>query len=133
MSFLSKLILGFFVISIFVPKAYAEAIPREVAVRIILSEAADQGFKGMVCVGEVLRHRGSTKGFYGYQSNRLKQKSKALQAIALRAWEESAHTNYTKGADHFENIRKFGKPAWVKHCIKTSEYKDHVFYKEIRR
>lgn len=112
---------------------YAQEIPYNTAVRIIVSEAADQGFKGMVCVGEVLRHRGSIKGFYGYKSNRINNQPKSIWKMAAGAWEESAHTNYTKGADHFENIRTFGKPWWVKYCVKTYEYKDHIFYKELRQ
>ena len=54
--------------------AYAQEIPPDLAVKIIVSEAANQDFKGMVCVAEVLRHRGSTKGFYGYRSNRINKK-----------------------------------------------------------
>ena len=113
--------------------AQARDIPQDVAVRVIVSEAADQGLKGMICVGEVLRHRGSTRGFYGYTSNRADRQPPRVWQMAAKAWELSAHTDYTKGADHFENVRQFGEPWWVKYCVKTYEYRDHVFYKEIRR
>ena len=116
----------------FVSKAHAEKISDDVAVRIIISEAADQGLKGMICIGEVLRRRASIKGFYGYKSNSRKSQPRFVRKMAAMAWEQSVRTNYTKGADHFENIRRFGKPWWVKYCVKTYEYKDHVFYKEIR-
>lgn len=99
--------------------------------RVIVSEAADQGLMGMICVAEVLRKRGSTKGFYGSKSNRLDRQPPFIWKLAAKAWELSAHTNYTKGADHFENVRKFGRPRWARDCIETFEYKDHVFYKEI--
>ncbi len=118
---------------IFVSKAHAGEIPDDIAVRIIVSEAADQGLRGMVCVGEVLRHRGSIKGFYGYGSNRMKSQPGFVWEMAAKAWKLSADTNYTNGADHFENIRIFGEPWWVKYCVKTYEYKDHVFYKEVKR
>jgi hypothetical protein len=111
--------------------AYAQAIPQQTAVRIIVAEAADQGLKGMICVGEVLRRRASTKGFYGYASNRLKLQSRSIRDTAAIAWKLSAHTDYTNGADHFENIHRFGIPWWAKYCVKTYEYKDHVFFKEI--
>ena len=114
------------------PLAQAHDIPRDVAVRVIVSEAADQGLKGMICVGEVLRHRGSARGFYGYRSNKADKQPFFIWQMAAKAWELSAHTNYTKGADHFENVRRFGEPRWVKYCVKTYEYKDHVFYKEIK-
>jgi hypothetical protein len=120
------------ILFLFVSKAYAQEIPQDVAERILVSEAADQGLKGMVCVAEVLRHRGSTKGFYGYRSNRIEHQPRSVWGMAEEAWKLSARTNYTKGADHFENIHRFGSPWWVKHCIKTYEYKDHVFYKEVQ-
>lgn len=132
---MKKSLQWFFFVTLFllVPHAYAQAIPQDVAVRIIVSEAADQGLKGMICVGEVLRKRANIKGFYGYRSNRIKQQPKSVWGMAEKAWELSARTNFTKGADHFENIHSFGTPWWAKYCVKTFEYKDHVFYKEVRR
>ncbi len=122
---------GSLVILASTPKIYGEEIPDDVAVRIIVSEAGNQGLKGMICVGEVLRRRGSIKGFHGYQASSIKRQPKYILKMAAKAWEQSADTNYTQGADHFANIRRYGKPWWVKHCTKTYEYKDHVFYKEI--
>lgn len=116
---------------VFCPIAYAD-VPRNAAIRVIVSEAADQDLKGMVCVGEVLRRRGSIKGFYGYRTNRPDKQPKAVWDMAAQAWDISANTNYTKGADHFENVRAFGEPWWAKYCVRTLVYKDHVFYKETR-
>ena len=130
---LFRLVLGFVAALTFVSTAHAEIIPDGVAVRIIVGEASDQGLKGMICIGEVLRLRASVKGFYGYESNGINDQPKSVWEMAAKAWKESAYTNYTKGADHFENIHRFGEPWWVKYCVKTYEYKDHVFYKEIRR
>ena len=112
------------------PQAHARDIPQAAPVRVIVSEAADQGLKGMICVGEVLRRRGSIKGFYGYRSNRPDKQPPSVWQMAAKAWELSAYTDYTRGADHFENVRQFGEPWWVKSCVKTYEYRDHVFYKE---
>ena len=114
------------------PLAYA-AIPHDVAVRIIVGEAGDQGLKGMTCVGEVLRRRGSIKGFYGYHSKRIKKQPKSVWKNAEKAWKQSAYTNYTNGANHFANVRQFRRPSWIKYCVKTYEYKDHVFYRELHR
>ena len=122
----------FFALFLFIPRAYSQVIPTDMAARIIVSEAADQGLKGMICVGEVLRRRASVKGFYGYASNHVDHQSPAVWMKAAKAWQLSAHTDYTKGADHFENIHRFGLPWWAKYCVKTYEYKNHVFYKEIR-
>jgi hypothetical protein len=115
------------------PRINAQDIPPETAARIIVSEAADQGLKGMICVGEVLRRRASTKGFYGYQWNINIHQPTTIWAMARKAWGLSANTNFTNGADHFENVHAFGSPWWARHCIKTYEYKDHVFFREVRR
>ena len=130
--FLFRLILGFIIFQTWMTTTHAEMIPHDVAVNVIVSEGADQGLKGMICIGEVLRIRGSVKGFYGYPSNRMKVQPKSVWEMAAQAWRQSAYTHYTKGADHFENVRSFGEPWWAKYCVKTYEYKDHVFYKEVR-
>ena len=131
--FLFRLVFGFIVVLTFISTAHAEIILDRIAVRVIVGEAADQGLKGMICIGEVLRLRASVKGFYGYKSRGIKDQPKTVWETAAKAWKESAYTNYTKGADHFENIHRFGEPWWVKYCVKTYEYKDHVFYKEVLR
>jgi hypothetical protein len=130
---LKAVCIGFILVLSVIPGVYAQKISDEVAQRIILSEGADQGLKGMICIGEVLRHRESLAGFYGYNSNWINKEPKSVWEMAAKAWKESAHTNYTKGADHFENIHRFGTPWWVKYCVKTYEHKNHVFYREVRR
>jgi len=130
--FLFRLFFVFVVVLTFATRSKADIIPNIIAIRIIVSEGADQGLKGMICIAEVLRLRASIRGFYGYKSNNMNNQPKPVWEMAAKAWEESAHTNYTKGADHFENIHQFGKPWWAKYCVKTYEFKDHVFYKEVR-
>jgi len=130
---LSRLLFTFVAVLTFLPMVHAEIIPNGVAVRVIVGEGADQGLKGMICIAEVLRLRASVKGFYGYKSNWIKIQPKYVWEMAGKAWKESAYTHYTKGADHFENVHEFGEPWWAKYCVKTYEYKDHVFYKEIHR
>jgi len=122
------LIIGILFISVN-SQAYPTKITDEVAARILIGEAANQGFQGMVCVGEVLRRRGSAKGFRGYKSKHVMNASPKTWKMAHEAWKMSETTNYTNGADHFENIKQFKKPWWAKYCYKTYEYKDHVFYK----
>ena len=129
--YLFRFALGSIVFLTFISSVQAERIPDKIAVKIIVSEGADQGLKGMICIAEVLRLRGSIKGFYGYKSKSMKKEPKSVWELAAKAWEQSRHTNYTKGADHFENIKSFGLPWWAKYCVKTYEYKDHVFYKEV--
>lgn len=106
-----------------------EDISSDVARRILVGEAADQGLKGMTCVGEVLRKRGNIRGFHGYNAKHVKRTPASVWQQAAHAWERSAYTNFTNGADHFENVRRFGQPRWAKSFTKTYEYKDHIFYK----
>src|SRR5215813_9278206 len=95
----------FFILFLILPAlSFAKEIPEDVAATVIVNEAADQGFKGMICVAEVLRHRGSPRGFYGYRRNQRKQQPPEVWTMARKAWAISAHTNYTNGADHFENV-----------------------------
>lgn len=125
------LIVSIFFFLFFPVSIYAREIPEDIAVKIILSEASNQGLKGMVCVGEVIRHRGSIKGFYGYRRYGWARESKSVWETAKKAWEESQYTNYTKGADHFLSVHVSGIPEWLRYSVKTYEYKDHIFYKEV--
>lgn len=107
-------------------------IPTRVALRVLVGEAANQGLKGMICVGEVLRRRGgSPKGFVGYNSGLIDREPKSTIELALEAWRQSAFTNYTKGADHFINP-KGKEPYWVKHFEHVYTYKDHKFFKAVK-
>jgi len=131
-TFLSRLIIATVVMLTLISTVYADRITYKKAVRTIIGEAANQGLKGMICVAEVLRRRADLKGFYGYKSIHIDDQPKLVWEMAAKAWEQSAYTNYTNGADHFDNIRKFGKPWWVTYCVKTYAYKDHTFYKETK-
>jgi len=113
--------------------SFAREVPEDIAVRVLVAEAANQGEKGMICVGEVLRRRGNPKGFRVYDKEKYKKLPKYVQYRAQKAWRASAATHYTNGADHFANIKHFKAPAWVKNCVKTYEYKDHVFFREVKR
>jgi hypothetical protein len=120
-----------FLFLVFSAKVYAAPIPENMAVKVIVSEAANQGLKGMICVAEVIRKRGSIKGFSGYRRHGWANEPKSIWDLAKRAWEQSKFTNYTKGADHFMSVHTSGIPSWLRYCVKTYEYKDHIFFKEI--
>lgn len=111
--------------------AWSAEIPQEKAIRVIVGEASNQGFKGMVCVAEVIRHKGSLKGFYVLHAPHSAHEPKWVWNMARIAWYRSKTTNLTKYADHFENIHAFGCPYWIRNCVKTFSYRDHVFYKEV--
>lgn len=112
----------------FQPSLLAEVNPVQ-AQRVIIGEAANQGLEGMIGVAEVIRRRGSLKGFYGLKRESfIDSQPKWVHIQAEKAWEMSAKTNLTKGADHFENTKAFGVPYWAKNATKTASIKDHDFY-----
>lgn len=101
------------------------------AIKTIVGEASNQGYTGMVAVAEVIRHKGSLCGFYGLTAKHSAHEPAWVWKMAQMAWIDSKTTNLTHHADHFENIHAFGQPYWVKNCVKTFAYRDHVFYREI--
>lgn len=100
-------------------------------IKVIVGESANQGFKGMVAVGEVIRNRGSLKGMYGLNA---KHHEKLLIWVeASIAWPTSYFTDFVKGATQFENVWKFGFPkSWDRErLVCVTQIKDHWFFKEI--
>lgn len=122
------LLLILFGVLLVTPASYAYTDAQ--AIRTIVGEASNQGYVGMIAVGEVIRRQGSLRGFYGFKSAHCNHESKRTWQLAQAAWEYSKRSNITHGANHFENIHAFGEPYWVQNSIQTFAYRDHVFYKE---
>lgn len=116
----------------FTSPAFADVTDR-LAVMAIMGEASNQGYEGMVAVGEAIRNRGNLKGVYGVNARHIHKEPKWVWDMALRAWKDSERSNLVKGADHWENIKAYGKPYWAKKMIETARIKDHVFYKSVNR
>jgi hypothetical protein len=55
--------------------------------------------------------------------------SKKILETANRAWKDSAHTNITSGATHWEGTA-FKTPYWAKDMILTATIGRQRFYKE---
>lgn len=110
----------------------AHAYTDEEAIKAVIGEAENQGYNGMLAVAGAIRNRGSLKGCYGFQAPRVlhHKYSEITYYTAQKAWEKSKYLDITHGANHWENINAFGTPCWVKHCVETFRYRDHVFYKE---
>jgi hypothetical protein len=126
------LLAGIFVVCLSSP-AYSAPLPQEKVILSIVGEAENQGYQGMLAVACAIRNRGTLKGVYGLRSPRVKNHkySQATYNLALKAWKQSALKDITNGATHWENIKAFGCPPWVKGCVEVFRHKDHVFYKEI--
>jgi len=113
--------------------AHAYSFSDSDAIKAIIGEAEDQGYRGMLAVACAIRNRGTLKGVYGLRSARVRnyEFSRQTHKMAFLAWAESEKVDITNGATHWENIKAFGTPCWVKKCIEVFRHKDHVFYKEI--
>lgn len=115
--------------------AQINAIPEDKAIAVILTEAVGEPYRGQVAVAEVLRRRGSLKGFCGLKRKDLdewikKQGTKAYRR-AQRAWRQSSTTNYSNSATHFENVQSFGTPSWAKTgVIQTAIIGHHTFFRK---
>lgn len=107
------------------------------AVMAIIGEAEGETLEGKVAVAEVIRHRGSLKGVYGYKAPRVVKHQYSTQTLAdaTRAWELSKTSNLTGGAMGWGNaadIRKFKTQRWFKKCRVVKQIGNHYFWKELK-
>ena len=105
-------------------------------VAILVSEAGNQGFGGMLGVAEVLRNRKwKLAGFCGLRRKGLhhfvSRQPRRVLRDARRAIEKARHGSDTvMGARHFENVKAFGKPRWARSMKQVAVVKDHIFFKD---
>lgn len=111
-------------------RAGAEVIKKEDAVKAIIGEASNQGYRGMLAVACGIRNRGTLKGIYGLKAKHIYKEPMWVWDMARRAWKESEHNDIVFGATNWENIKAFGEPFWAKKMTKTVKIKDHSFYKK---
>lgn len=105
--------------------------------KVLLAEAADQGYDGMYAVACVIRNRGGNlNGFYGAKRKDLDSFCKRqgsyyinlAKKVEQEVFREGAR-DVTGGATHFENLQRFGTPYWVKKMVITCKIGRHTFYK----
>lgn len=121
-----QLIITIFAILLICGNAFA--FTSEQAERCIVGEAASEGFEGMVAVGEAIRNRMTLKGVYGCKSDLYDREPQWVRDKAKDAWEASATSNLVKGADHWENVKAFGKPYWADSMELKATVGNHNFY-----
>lgn len=101
-------------------------IPEETAIRCIAGEARGESLKGQIAVAEVLRRRGSVSGIVGCRAKY--QDSREIREKARKAWRRSKHTNFSRGADHFDGAA-FPRPKWSKKMKKVAVVGNQIFWK----
>jgi len=113
---------------IFHSTAHSRSFTDNDAIRAIIGESSNQGYKGMLAVAVGIRNRGTLDGVYGLTAKHIDNEPKYVWELAKKAWIESK-TNRIHNGTHWENIKAFGKPYWVKKMKLVYQYKDHNFYK----
>ncbi len=98
------------------------------AVRAIIGEASNQGYKGMLAIACGIRNRGHLKGVYGLNAKHIDKEPRWIFELAERAWKESKYKDITFGATHWESDL-FKEPYWAKYMVKTVKIGNHQFYK----
>ena len=108
--------------------AWAGEISDTQAIKAIMGEASNQGYQGMLAVAVGIRNRGTLQGVYGLKAKHIYKEPRWVWDLAGKAWQESK-TNRIHSGTHWENIKAFGTPYWVKKMILVYSYKDHNFYR----
>ena len=111
-----------------IPLTCFAEVPESKAVRAIIGEASNQGYQGMLAVAVGIRNRNTLKGVYGLNAKHIDKEPMWVWEQAKKAWKES-ETNRIHSGTHWENIKEFGTPYWVKGMVEVYRYKDHIFYK----
>lgn len=129
------------IISLFLIIAFLQCVPAHAAPeiwKVLLAEAASEGYDGMYAVACVIRNRGGDlRGFCGAKRKDLdgfceRQGRKYIDMakdIERRVFTENAPDS-TDGATHFENIEKYGVPYWAKGMTVTAKIGFHTFFRK---
>ena len=108
--------------------------------KVLVAEAANQGYDGMEAVAWVMYNRnfnmeGFSGGkrtdltdFYDRQPKRVKDCARKIIRQLGRSGIDSSMVDSTGGAYYYENIRSYGKPKWYKEEKVTLVIGDHVFW-----
>ncbi len=110
------------------PHLEASQVNDNSAIKAIMGESSNQGYQGMLAVAVGIRNRGTLQGVYGLKAKHIYKEPQWVWDMAKQAWQESK-TNCFHSGTHWENIKAFGKPYWLKNMILVYHYKDHNFYK----
>ena len=139
-------IAGATIASSLIPKQAQAAISDDDSLKAILGEAENQGLNGMRALASALKNRGKLGGVYGHKAivekngKYYRRVGVGLRLIpdkivneARQAIKDSLKKDYSNGADHWENIKAFGKPGWAETMEEAARVGDHVFYRKKKK
>ena len=124
------------------PSSEGDLVP----IQTLILEAENQGYEGMVAVGEVIRNRAlkacrtpewvcmRPKQFSCWNEPKKAQKrlsgvSGEIFQLASKAWVASSESLQTRGSTHYHT--KAISPYWAKWKRPTAIIGDHIFYNNI--
>ena len=116
---------------------------------VLVAEAGGEGYQGLRAVHETICNRAKAKG-WSRQRVVLQPKQYSClnkcdpdRLIAIckhhKAWNGALKVamskpgNITKGATHYDNVGRWGKPEWAKEMKEVATIKHHVFYKQEKK
>ena len=73
------------------------AVDTTKAVRAVIGEASNQGYRGMLDVAVGIRNRGTLKGVYGVTAKHVDKEPQWVWKMARKAWRESEYNRTHSG------------------------------------
>ncbi len=125
-----NLLTAFFIVLLLSSVALSKELPKEQVIRAMIGEASSEGYEGMRAIACAIRNRGTLRGVYGLKAKHVDREPKWVWDLARKAYRDSFKEDVTNGGDHWENIKAFGTPYWVKSMKLVAKIGNHNFYKE---
>lgn len=129
------------------PNSYAVEIDKSEAInwafveKVLVAEAASEGYEGMLAVAYVMktrrwnlegfsaRNRNDLQDFYGRQPKRVRAYARRIIKGFASKQQSREQRDPTNGATHYENIEVFGIPWWAEGVEPVAVIGKHTFYK----
>jgi hypothetical protein len=107
--------------------------------KLLITEAGGEGKPGMYAVACVVRNRlqrGMSDGLVSALRPDFNDFIARQESSTIRDAKDVCHqvfvraaVDITKGATHFENVKRYGYPKWAKHMKTTTVIGNHTFFK----
>jgi len=110
-------------------------------VNVIVGEASNQGYEGMLAVAGALRNRMKDsyykndilRGVFGKSAKHIKSEPEKIFDTARMAWEDSKNQDLTNGATIWGNdsdVELFKQQDWFKNVVQTVKIENHTFFRK---
>lgn len=117
----------------------AHAYTDKEAINACIGEAEGESYLGKIAISATIINRGTLKGVYGGQSQRVLQHKYSRQTYndCKAAWEYAKSTYGTSnwkatGWGTLGDIQQFKREGWFKDCVIVAHLGKHYFYREAK-